>query len=184
MLSTNNIIRNSLAVFLAAIVTPASAADGFFNSVSLEAGAGSEVHMVRLAGQSQWEKQWFKSNGSHLSGYWDLSVAYWRGTAYRNVKGDHQDIADIGFTPVFRYQADSKQGWYAEGGIGLHLLSKRYDNDDNRLSTHFQFGDHLGAGYVAGKWDIGLKLQHFSNGGYKKPNSGANFFVLKAARSF
>ena len=175
----------SLAAVVAASVTaPALAAEGPFDSASLEIGGGREVQMVRVGGQSQWDKQWFKSNGAHLSGYWDTSVALWRGTAYRNVQGEHQYIADIGFTPVFRYQANSKQGWYAEAGVGLNLLSKRYDNDDDRLSTHFQFGDHIGAGFVAGKWDLGFKLQHFSNGGYKKPNSGVNFVVLKAARSF
>jgi hypothetical protein len=32
--------------------------------------------------------------------------------------------------------------------------------------------------------DVGLKLQHFSNGGIKKPNSGANFAVLRVAYPF
>ena len=40
-------------------------------------------------------------------------------------------------------------------------------------------------GYVlANGWDIGAKIQHFSNGGYKKPNSGVNFFVVKAGYHF
>ena len=77
------------------------------------------------------------------------------------------------------------RGWYAEAGVGLNLLSKLYDNDSNRLSTAFQFGDHLGVGYVfANQWDVGMKVQHFSNGGYKEPNSGVNFLVLKASRRF
>lgn len=186
MVHPKSIIKLSMAAWLAAAVSlPALAADFNFNSASLEYGSTAKARMVRVGVQSQWDKKWFVSNGTHVSGYWDLSLAQWRGTAYRGIAGDNQDITNIGFTPVFRFQADDRRGWYAEGGIGLNLLSKRYDNDDNQLSTHFQFGDHIGAGYVlANGWDIGMKIQHFSNGGYKKPNDGVNFLLLKAARAF
>lgn len=175
-----------MAALVAALASsPAMAADPMFDSASLEFGTTSKARMVRLGVQSQWEKQWFVSNGTHLSGYWDLSLAQWRASAHRNIPGEHQNITNLGFTPVFRFQADNKLGWYAEGGIGLNLLSKRYDNDGSELSTHLQFGDHVGAGYVfANRWDVGMKIQHFSNGGYKKPNGGVNFLILKAARPF
>jgi opacity protein-like surface antigen len=186
MLIAESFVRYVLVAAVALIaVSPAAAADTVFDSASVEAGSGSKLRMIRVGAQSQWEKQWFVSNGTHLSGYWDLSLAQWRASAYRNVPGQHQNISNLGFTPVFRFQADDKQGWYAEGGIGLNLLSKRYDNDGHQLSTNFQFGDHLGAGYVfENRWELGMKVQHFSNGGYKKPNSGANFVILKAARRF
>ena len=186
MLIANFLIRCLLVASVAALAaSPALAAGSAFDAASLEAGSGPKVRMVRIGAQSQWEKQWFVSNGTHLSGYWDLSLGQWRASAYRNMPGQHQDITNVGFTPVLRFQADDKQGWYAEGGIGLNLLSKRYDNDGHQMSTHFQFGDHLGAGYVfANRWELGMKLQHFSNGGYKKPNSGANFVILKVARPF
>jgi hypothetical protein len=55
----------------------------------------------------------------------------------------------------------------------------------NRLSTHFQFGDHIATGYVFdNNWEVALKLQHFSNGGYKKPNTGINYIEVKAAYHF
>ena len=186
MLSAKSVVQCSLATLVAVIVSfPATAADTIFDSASLEFGTTSKARMVRVGAQSQWEKQWFVSNGTHLSGYWDLSLAQWRGTAYRNIPGEKLNITNLGFTPVFRFQADNKLGWYAEGGIGLNLLSKRYENDGSELSTHFQFGDHVGAGYVfANRWEVGMKVQHFSNGGYKKPNGGVNFLFLKAARPF
>ena len=69
--------------------------------------------------------------------------------------------------------------------VGFHRLSKLYDNDTYRLSTHFQFGDHVGIGYVFNnKWEIGAKIEHFSNGGYKKPNTGVNFFDIKTSYHF
>jgi hypothetical protein len=186
MLSVKSLAQFSLAALTAALVSsPAAAADTIVDSASLEFGTTSKARMVRLGIQSQWEKRWFASNGTHLSGYWDLSLAQWRATAHRNIPGENQNITSLGLTPVFRFQADDKLGWYAEGGIGLNLLSKRYNNDSRELSTHFQFGDHIGAGYVfANRWDVGMKIQHFSNGGYKKPNDGVNFLLFKAARAF
>jgi lipid A 3-O-deacylase len=92
---------------------------------------------------------------------------------------------DIGFTPVFRYENKSKLGLYAEIGIGAHLLSHTYNNNDDGLSTAYQFGDHIGVGYVFNKnWEVALKMQHFSNGGIKKPNSGVDYGVLKVAYRF
>jgi lipid A 3-O-deacylase len=92
---------------------------------------------------------------------------------------------DIGITPVLRYQRNDGHGWYGEVGIGLHLLSDDYNNNGRELSTHFQFGDHIGAGYVFPQGlEIGLGYQHFSNGSIKKPNDGVNFTVLRLAYPF
>jgi lipid A 3-O-deacylase len=152
---------------------------------ALEAGGGARVQMVRASVQKPWGGPMWQSNGTHIAAHWDFSIAQWRGTAYRNVKGDYQHITDIGVTPTFRFQSDSARGWYLEGAIGYHLLSELYDNDGSKLSTAFQFGDHIGVGYVfANGWDASLKVQHFSNGGIKRPNSGANFLVLRVARPF
>jgi len=101
------------------------------------------------------------------------------------VPGATQNIGDIGITPVLRWQSDDKHGLYAEAGIGAHLLSEVYNNNGRAFSTSFQFGDHIGVGYVFNnKLDIALKVQHFSNGGIKHPNSGVNFAVLKAGYPF
>ncbi len=181
------LVRLASLLTLAAMLLPfagqASAAP--FDSASLEIGSGRKVQMARVALQSNWERRWFSSNGSHLGGYWDLSLAQWRGSASGNIPGARQHLLDLGMTPVLRLQSDTLRGWYAEGGIGVHVLSKLYDNNSDYLSTRFQFGDHLGAGYVFDNgWEAGFQLQHFSNGGIKRPNSGVNFLVIKAARSF
>ncbi|MES2324532.1 MAG: acyloxyacyl hydrolase [Pseudomonadota bacterium] len=161
------------------------AAAATVDQASLETGSGAKVQMLRVAVQKNWTRKYFHSNGTHVGAYWDLSLAQWRGNSYKNVPGQHQNITDIGLTPVFRFQSDSLKGWYAEGGIGVHLLSERYDNDSNFLSTAFQFGDHLGAGYVFdNKWELGMRLQHFSNANIKKPNSGVDFLLVKLARRF
>ncbi len=137
------------------------------DSISGEFATGNKTQMIRIGAQWDWKKNCFQSNGTHLGGYWDLTAANWRGT------------------PVFRFQNDSQLGFYAEAGVGAHRLSDLYDNNGRRLSTLFQFGDHIGIGYIFNKkLDIGLKIQHFSNGGYKKPNNGANFAVAKVGYLF
>lgn len=155
------------------------------HTAALEVGAGNQVQLLRASVQQKRGKPMWQSNGTHLAVHVDYSFAYWRATSYRNMRGAHQHIADVGITPVLRFQRDDARGWYVEGGIGAHLLSQRYDNRHKQLSTHFQFGDHLGVGYVFHNgWDATVKVQHFSNGGIKRPNSGENFLVLGLARPF
>jgi lipid A 3-O-deacylase len=155
------------------------------DSGTLEFGVGDHVKILAVAAQWRWQQQWWKSNGTHLSGYWDLSLAQWRGTSFQNIPGNTQNITSIGITPVFRFQRDSLRGPYAEAGIGIHYLSEHYDNADRQLSTNFQFGDLLGIGYVfPNNVDIGFKIQHFSNGGLKEPNSGVNFALVRVRYSF
>lgn len=152
------------------------------DSASLEYGTGRKVDMLRAGVQWEWNKQWWKSNGTHIGGYWDLTLAQWRASQFRNIPGNSENIYDLGLTPVFRFQSDPKTGFYAELGIGVHYLHRLYDNNGKRLSTRFQFGDHLGIGYVfPNKLDVGLKIQHFSNGSIKKPNDGADFAVLRVS---
>lgn len=155
------------------------------NSVSFEAAAADNTAMARIGTQWKWEQQWWQSNGTHIGGYWDLTLAYWRGRRFQNLSGNMQRIADIGITPVFRLQRDSLTGPYAEVGVGAHYLSDLYNNNGRHLSTHLEFGDHIGVGYVFNNFvDIGLKIQHFSNGGIKEPNDGVNFAVVRLAIDF
>ncbi|HEY5800245.1 MAG TPA: acyloxyacyl hydrolase [Burkholderiaceae bacterium] len=160
---------------------PGHAADRY----SLEIGAGEKVQLARVGLQFDSERTWHRRNGRHVGMYWDLTAAYWRQGMYRDIPGNKKGIADIGLTPVFRYQRDDKRGWYGEAAVGVHYLTELYDNDYGELSTRFQFGDHLAIGYVTqNQWDIALKFQHFSNGGIRKPNNGVNYLVLKTSRRF
>lgn len=171
----------ALICLLGGIQSASLAAD----STSFEIGSGNQTEMVRLGAQWQWEKQWWKSNGTHIGGYWDLTIARWRGDHFQDVPGNVQNITVIGITPVFRLQNDSLKGFYGEAGIGANLLSELYDNNGRKLSTAFQFGDHLGIGYVfQNNLDLGIKIQHFSNGSIKQPNQGINFAVVRVAYSF
>lgn len=155
------------------------------DSASLEFATGNKTEMVRLGTQWKWASHWRYPNGSQIGGYWDLSLAHWRGTRFRNIAGNTQHITSVGITPVFRFQDQTMKGFYAEAGIGIHYLSSLYNNNGNALSTKFQFGDHLGIGYVfENNLDLALKIQHFSNGGMKNPNDGVNFAVVRVSYPF
>ena len=149
------------------------------DSFSIEGGAGENVAMARLGLQWEWEKPLLQFNGFHLGGYWEASIAQWRGTRHRNKKGN-QYITSFGFTPTFRLQADDKKGLYLEGAIGVNWLTDKYDNGGKKLSTKFQFGDFVGIGYTfSNGMDLSLRYEHYSNGGIKKPNSGVDFGVVR-----
>jgi lipid A 3-O-deacylase len=155
------------------------------DSTSFEFATGNKTQMARVGMQWKWENRWWQSNGTHIGGYWDLSLAQWRGTRAQGIPGNIQNITSFGITPVFRFQNDTLKGFYAEAGVGAHYLSDLYDNNDRKLSTRFEFGDHLGVGYVfRNNVDLGLKVQHFSNGGIKHPNNGVNFALVRLGYPF
>jgi lipid A 3-O-deacylase len=186
MLRVNTNLRKYWAALTVLVVAQSAQADDkWLDSASVDIGTGASVRMIRFGVQHDMNEEWLKSNGNHITLVWDFSIAQWRGNAHRNVPGQHQNITVIGATPTFRWEKDNKQGWFGELGIGYHLFSELYNNDSNRLSTAFQFGDHFGIGYVFdNKWEATAKVQHYSNASIKKPNSGVNFFQLKLARSF
>jgi opacity protein-like surface antigen len=176
-------VRKLLAAVLAGalwqLTLPAAAVDG----IAVEAGNGDSTDMGRLALQWDWNKRWFEGGDWHLGGYWDLGLGYWHRDA---LPGQNDSITEIGFTPVFRLQRNDRTGPYAEAAIGFHLLSKTTIGD-KRLSTAFQFGDHLGVGYrfgVKGAFDLGYRYQHLSNGGIKEPNNGINFNQVRLQYHF
>ena len=176
-------IFSSLAALAALSVAQAGqAAAGLMDSASIEAGGGEHVQVLRLAAQKDWNKDWFATGGYHLNGYWDANIAYWRANQWLDQPGNRKNLAVVGLTPVFRWESADKLGLYADAGIGLSLFSSVYRNTHRQLSTAFEFADHVGVGYVfANKWEIGARLQHYSNGGIKHPNGGVNLFTLKAA---
>lgn len=174
-----------VTTFLLIAMVQAVHAEGFSpDSASLEYGTGNQTRIGRAALQWDWQKNWLDSNGTHLDGYWDLSLARWQDRAWDGVSGrDHYDT-DVGLTPVFRFENSNKLGWYGELGIGANILTPMYNNNHRHFSTAFEFGDHIGFGYQRQRWSVGIKLQHYSNGAIKHPNPGANFAVLGVAFKF
>ncbi|MGH8725995.1 MAG: acyloxyacyl hydrolase [Burkholderiales bacterium] len=148
-----------------------SSAGYCIDSVSLEAGRGDDrTSLIRFAIQDLWRKREAPVPEWRLAGYWDFSAALW----------DNRDesTADIGVTPVFRIE---HRAIYLEAAVGFHLVSTRI-SAARVFSTAFQFGDHLAAGLRFGegdRYDIGMVLQHLSNGHLRTPNPGINFVLVR-----
>lgn len=168
------------SLLLAATHLPAQAIDG----ATLEFGSGNKTQFARGSMQWKFQRALYESENLAVKGYWDLSLAPWRGNRYQNQPGEHQNLTDIGLTPMFRIQQPGSK-FYGEAGIGAHVLSHLYDNNARRLSTAFEFGSQLGIGYnLSPRADVGLSVQHYSNGGIKHPNSGVNFVSMKVSYIF
>lgn len=170
---------------ISALAATLSCAACAADSASVEFGSGNKTDMTRIALQWQWERRWGKSSKMHLTGYWDLNLGYWRGQRYRGIEGQRQNLTVLGITPVFRLQQNTLHGFYGEAGIGVNHLSGYYDNNDRQLSTQFQFGDHIGIGYVfRNRLDLSYRFQHFSNGSIRRPNDGVNFSIIRLSYPF
>jgi lipid A 3-O-deacylase len=175
------IVSKFRPVIAALALLSASPAALAIDGVSLEYGnsdsTNSSVNLYRVGVQWDWNKKLFEAGNWHLGGYWDLNLGYWDN---RSPARTNSSLADIGFTPVFRFQQNSITGLspYAELAVGVHFLSRTSVSTQREFGSSFQFGDHIGAGVRfgdKGQYDIGYRYQHLSNAGIKEPNQGINF---------
>lgn len=150
--------------------------DGAF----VQVGTGEDTRSAAVG--LDWDWRWSRPlGGGRLSGRHELLLGRWRADTG---DGSHAGLTQLGYTPALRWWADTgAQGWFVEGGIGLHLLSPRYRSVEKRFGTVFNFGDHLGVGWRSAAGPRGLewalRYQHFSNGGVKEPNPGLDFVQLR-----
>ena len=145
----------------------AHAVDG----LSVEIGRGDDrTSLLRLAFTEQWRKRDPTRRDWHLAGYWEIAAAIWDNA--------DESTADLSATPVFRIE---RRTVYLEAAIGFHLVSTRI-SAHRVFSTAFQFGEHAGAGVRFGpgrRYDLGMRVQHLSNGGVRSPNPGINFVLMR-----
>jgi lipid A 3-O-deacylase len=138
------------------------------DSASLEIGWGDDkTSLLRMAVQDRWRKEWALGETWRVSGYWDFALGVW----------DNSDdsTADIGITPVFRFE---RERLYLEAAIGAHLVQRRI-SQHRIFSTAFQFGDHIGIGMRGREYDLGIAIQHLSNASIRHPNPGINFVLVR-----
>ncbi|HZP93265.1 MAG TPA: acyloxyacyl hydrolase [Burkholderiales bacterium] len=144
----------------------------------VEAGHGNGVYVVGLGLESPVLLS-SRADGVAVSLDFLGRIDRWRG---HDAQGGNDGLWDASAMPIARYEVALRPGLdaYIQTGIGVHLLSQT-QIDDRRLSTAFQFGELLGAGVRLGEraqYDLGVTLQHVSNGGIKRPNNGLTFSAL------
>jgi lipid A 3-O-deacylase len=139
------------------------------DAVGVEAGRGDDrTSLLRLSVIDRWSKhQKERAEGWRLAGYWEFSAALWDNA--------EESTADVGITPVIRVE---RKAFYIEGAIGVHFV-QAHISAHRSFSTALQFGTHAGAGLHLGKkYDLGLRVQHLSNGHLNSPNPGINFVLV------
>lgn len=179
-------LKYALVVLALAFPAAASAVDGMSFEYGKSDSSNASVRLYRLGLQWDWNKKWLDTGSWHLGGYWDLNLGLWENDSAART---NSSITDIGLTPVLRFQQNHAAGVspYAEVGIGVHLLSSNSVSPQRRFGSSFQFGDHLGVGVRfgdKGRYDLGYRYQHLSNGGIKGPNQGINFHQLRLQYRF
>jgi hypothetical protein len=105
-----------------------------------------------------------------------IGVARWEG---RDDDTVNKHVVELSAYPVIRLDGQARSGWspYVEAGVGAHVLSGTRIND-RQLSTALQFGEFVGVGVAIGdqrQLDLGVRVQHVSNGGIKRPNCGLTY---------
>ncbi len=125
---------------------------------------------------------------------WTQPTPLWQGESWRLrlrhegvLAGWHvpraRGIVELGYSPVLRLERplQSNRVFFVEGSIGVRLLSHTRVSQEHRMSTAFQFADMLGVGMQFGheaRSTLGMRFQHLSNLGIKKPNPGINFLQV------
>lgn len=122
-----------------------------------------------------------KWGAGNASGYVETSIGEW---ACHRQDGDHYHACStqIGLTPVIRYEPSWWEHWYMELGIGIDVIVPAWKTDRRRFGSDFNFGDHIGLGRKFGdeeRDEIELRAEHYSNGGFRQPNPGENWFQLR-----
>ncbi len=181
-----NKLKCALAVLALAFPVAAAAVDGVSFEYGKSSSSNADVKSYRVGLQWDWKTRWLDTGGWHLGGYWDLNLGQWDNNSAAKT---NSSLTDIGLTPVIRFQQNNPAGVspYAEVGIGVHLLSASSVSEQRKFGSGFQFGDHLGVGLRfgdKGRYDLGYRYQHLSNGGLKDPNQGINFHQLRLQYRF
>jgi lipid A 3-O-deacylase len=148
----------------------AHAVDG----IAVEVGYGDDrTSLIRFSITDNWRKREPATREWRVAGYWEFSAGLW--------DNKEESTAEIAVTPVFRLE---RSRLYVEAAIGAHLV-QAHISAHRTFSTALQFGEHLGMGMRFGqgeRFDLGIRVQHLSNGGISKPNPGIDFFLVRLQR--
>jgi len=141
-------------------------------SVGLRLGIGDDYKRAELAWESASLWNYRFDGGSRLDLVGELGVAYWDADGSRSPGS----VWQLSATPFLRWTWSDR--YYIEAGIGATVFSRTRFADE-RISTAFQFGDHVGVGmFLTPNSRLSLRYSHYSNAGIKRPNPGLDVLQL------
>jgi lipid A 3-O-deacylase len=149
--------------------------------LSLMGGVDADGNMnsTRLAYRIEPKQIFWKTKDFALSANLEMSIGQWQADR----KYAHRSITDIGLTPMFKIKSHEQSPWYAEVGVGVHLLSQVHIKDYTK-STQFQFGDQFGMGWENQQFRLGYKYMHVSNANIEIPNPSTDFHFVELGYRF
>ena len=176
--------KSLLAAVLLALAPLAHALDLAPDTYSVEGGGADGVRNLTLGVGWDWGMQ--RPLGSMLlTGHTELFAGAWRADA---IGGGQRTYGHFGVLPTLRLRFDGgRSPWFAEAGIGLSWLNRTFRTPDKTFSTRFQVTDVIGVGRTFGadgRHELGVRLQHVSNGGIDNPNPGQNAVLLRYVGRF
>jgi len=163
-----------LAPFGALQAQPAGGQDG----VSFHYGIGDHYQRLNLNYETPtwWSMQF--SNGGRLELNGELGASYW----YADGSRSPSSVWQFNATPMFRWWTNDI--FYLEAGIGATAFTSTHFAD-KQISTAFQFGDHIGLGFLLTPNNrVGVRYSHFSNANIKRPNPGLDIVQLTYTYQF
>jgi lipid A 3-O-deacylase len=168
-----------LALAATASLASAQSSEGTQGGVSVHYGIGDHYQRLTINYEtaSVWTYQ-FGGNWGRLDLTPELGASYWKASGSRSPG----HVWQLNAIPMFRWWTGER--FYIEAGIGATLFSSTRFADEN-ISTAFQFGDHIGMGFlVTPNNRIGVRYSHFSNASIKRPNPGLDVVQLTYTYQF
>ncbi len=139
----------------------------------------ANLHINRLAYRWEHQQGIWQNDTWKLSSALEASYGYWQ--IDRPFHPNRNQ--DIGLTPLFKWQYRDLPNWYAEVGVGMHLLENIQVKTDNK-STQFQFGDQFGLGWENQHVRLGYHYLHISNANIATPNPATDFHSVSMGYRF
>lgn len=140
--------------------------------LGLRIGYNSDYHKATLVYETP--KIWgyeFQNGWGRVDLNVGLGISYWKAI------GSHSEsMGQLSAIPTLRWWP--VENFYVELGSGPTVFS-RTDFAGKDLGSAFQFGSHIGTGFLIEKSHrIGIRYSHHSNANIKKPNPGLDLVEL------
>lgn len=147
----------------------------------VQAGTGHSTDSWSMGVRWDWHRQWRFGESLLVSGRWELGIGRLRALAnWRN--DDDAWYTSVGFLPILRLVNERHPHWYVETGAGPSVLLPVYVSRERTFSTQFNVDTRVATGIVlghAGRHDLAVCFDHYSNGNIEQPNPGLNQYSVR-----
>jgi lipid A 3-O-deacylase len=165
-------------------------------STKISAAAEGDSQNLFYAEYGQWDSAREGAIGIQLPGpfqfsaesrwvtFWDAELGVW---FTKKDSRNYVTSAEGALGAVGRYYWTERRDFYFEGVAGIGLIAPRFWRDSEQQGSIPNFAGGFGFGYRfadAHSSEISLRAEHFSDGGFRDPNPGRNFFQLRYGARF